>query len=209
MQREKPRGWECKRTGTIRYRQCVRVNAEEQRSIDAPLLAILANRLTNGEDMLFVERPFERGTTMPRGAKRDPLLRHRRVRRLGIEGRHELGYVDQHRGLRGLPRERTYCHCSIFHQSRLLLNDVPPKTGPSGRLGWRSSGGMSRGRGRILRVDQKMGGDQIRAFSHSRWTCFWGSDHPRRTLIILGSNHVGRSHARSPIRSERSAIEIR
>ena len=54
----------------------MRVDAEEQRAADALPLAVIADRLTDGQDMPFVEGDFEGGATMARGAERNPLRRH-------------------------------------------------------------------------------------------------------------------------------------
>jgi hypothetical protein len=43
----------------------VRVDAEKQRAIDTLLLAVLANGLTDGKYMRFVEAIVERRTAMP------------------------------------------------------------------------------------------------------------------------------------------------
>ena len=48
------------RAGTSRHRQRVRVDAEEQRAIDALLLAVIANGLTDGQNMPFVEAAFSK-----------------------------------------------------------------------------------------------------------------------------------------------------
>ena len=85
------------RAGKRRFGKGVRVNAEKQRAVDALLLAIAANSLTNGKDMPFVEALVECRTAMPRGAERDLLPGHRRLRNLRVVGSNQFGYVDQHR----------------------------------------------------------------------------------------------------------------
>ena len=53
-----------KRAGQRRHRERMRVHAEKQRAVDLVLLAVQANRLSDGEDVPFVEGLFERGATM-------------------------------------------------------------------------------------------------------------------------------------------------
>ena len=47
-----------------RYRQRVRVNAEEQRAANFPLDAIIANSLTDRQNMSLIKGIFKRGTTV-------------------------------------------------------------------------------------------------------------------------------------------------
>jgi hypothetical protein len=93
----------------IRVRNCLPLLMPEG-TVDPLLLSVLANGLSDGEDMPLVERLIERGTAVPGCTERDPLLGHRRVRRLGVIGRDELGHVHQHRWLGWLSRKRTYFH---------------------------------------------------------------------------------------------------
>ena len=51
----------------------MRVDAEKQRAVDPLLLAVIANGLTDGEHMPFVESLIERGAAMPGGAEGNPL----------------------------------------------------------------------------------------------------------------------------------------
>ena len=88
----------------------MRIDAEEQRTVDLLLLAVQANRLADGQDVRFVERLVECGAAMPGGAERHPLRRHRRVGLSRVIGGDEFGDVDQHRGLRRLSRTRTDLH---------------------------------------------------------------------------------------------------
>jgi hypothetical protein len=46
--------------------------------------------------MPFVERLFECGTAMSRGAEHNPLLRHGRIRKIGVVGRDEVGDINEH-----------------------------------------------------------------------------------------------------------------
>ena len=98
------------RAGKSRHGERMRIHAEEQRAVDLLLLPVQANGLTDGQDMPLVESLVERGTAMPRGAKRDPLRRHRRIRRLGIIGRDKSGHVDEHRWLGRLSRKWAHFH---------------------------------------------------------------------------------------------------
>ena len=60
-------------------RQRVRVDAEEQRPVDALGLAVVADRLRDREHVPFVEETVERRAAMARGAERHALCRHRGV----------------------------------------------------------------------------------------------------------------------------------
>ena len=71
---------------------------------------VQTNGLTDGQDMPLVESLFERGTAVSRGAKRDPLRRHRGVGRLGIIGRDKSGHINQHGWFGRLSRKRAYLH---------------------------------------------------------------------------------------------------
>ena len=62
-----------------RLRQRVRVDAEEQRPVDALLAAVLADRLADREHVRFVEAAFERRAAVARGAEGDALRRQRRI----------------------------------------------------------------------------------------------------------------------------------
>src|SRR3546814_4108476 len=53
-----------------RLRQRVRVDAQEQRAVDALLLAVLADGLGDGQDVLLVEAAVERTAAMAGSAER-------------------------------------------------------------------------------------------------------------------------------------------
>ncbi len=98
------------RTGTRRHGERMRVHAEKQRAIDRLLRAIQADGLTDGQDVVFVERRVEGGPAMARGAERHPLPRHRRIRAVGVVGRDELRHVHQHRWRGRLACKRAHGH---------------------------------------------------------------------------------------------------
>ena len=85
------------RAGIRRFGQRVGVDPQKQRAIDALLLAVITNGLTDGQHMPFVEAVFKRATAMPRGAKRDPLGGHRSVGQVAVVSRDEPGHIDQQR----------------------------------------------------------------------------------------------------------------
>ena len=99
------------------------VDTQKHWPIDTLLLAVLADGLTDGKGMSFVEAHFERGTAMLRGAECNPLLRHGGVRHVAIVGRDESGYIDQHRRLGKLSRQWTY-----FHLPASVFLGIPGKT---------------------------------------------------------------------------------
>ncbi len=76
----------------------VRVDAEEQRAVDALLRAVAADGLRDGEDVPLVEAVQERGAAVTRGAERDLLRRDGRIGHPGVVGADEPGHVHQHRG---------------------------------------------------------------------------------------------------------------
>jgi hypothetical protein len=88
---------------------------------------MLANRLIDREHVPFVEALFERGTAMPGGAERDPLLGRGEIGNLSVVGRNEFGHVDEHCGLGGQP-------CKSADLPR--LNFWALHSAPS-RWGWR------------------------------------------------------------------------
>jgi hypothetical protein len=58
-------GQHFERGGTGRRGQRVRVQPEEQRAVDALLAPVQADRLRDGEHVVFVEAAVERGAAMP------------------------------------------------------------------------------------------------------------------------------------------------
>ena len=97
-------------TGARRHRQRVRVDAEEQRPVDAPLRAVAADGLRDGEDVPFVEGLQERGPPMPRGTEGDLLPGDRGIRHLGVVGADQSRHVDQQRGRSRLAGQRADLH---------------------------------------------------------------------------------------------------
>ena len=101
------------RAGQSRHGERMRVHAEKQRAVDVLLRPVQANGLADGQDMPFVEGLVEGGSAMPRGAEGNPLFRHRRVRCLGVIGRHQSGYIHQHRGFGRLSGKGADFHRSL------------------------------------------------------------------------------------------------
>src|SRR5712692_2899469 len=62
--------------GKSGLRKRVRIDADVERSIDALLLAIKANRLRDCENVRLVERVIERGAAVARSSKHDALRGH-------------------------------------------------------------------------------------------------------------------------------------
>ena len=58
----------------------MRIEPQEQRAVDALLLAICADRLTDRQHVRFVEAAFERDAAMAGGAERHTLRRARKHR---------------------------------------------------------------------------------------------------------------------------------
>ena len=111
-------GQHLQRAGEGGRGQRVRVDAEKERAIDAPSFSIPADGLADGEHMPLVEAVVEGGAAMPRGPEHDPLRRDRRVRHVGVVGRDEPGYVDQHRRRGRLAGQGTYVHDCILCAAR-------------------------------------------------------------------------------------------
>ena len=59
--------------GKSGLRKRVRIDADVERSVDALLLAVKANRLRDCENVRLIERVIERGAAMPGSSKHDPL----------------------------------------------------------------------------------------------------------------------------------------
>ncbi|MNO69871.1 hypothetical protein D3C76_607340 [compost metagenome] len=98
------------RTGRGRCRQRVGVGADEQRAIDALLLAVQADGLGDGQHVVLVETQLEGSTSVPRGAEGHPLGRHRRVGAAGVVSGEQSGNIDQHAGRSQLACQRTERH---------------------------------------------------------------------------------------------------
>jgi hypothetical protein len=78
-------------------RQRVRVDADEQRAVDALRRAVVADRLRDRQHVALVERAVERVAAMARGAERHALRRLRRIGQVRVVRADELGDVDQRR----------------------------------------------------------------------------------------------------------------
>ena len=80
-----------------------------------------------GKDVLFVERPFERGAAMSGGADEHALPDTERWA-FSIVRRDKLGYVDKHWQFGRFSRKGPTCDTivfpSIFPGKQLLSNDV-------------------------------------------------------------------------------------
>ena len=59
----------------------MRVDPKEQRPVDVLELAVIANRLSNGQDVPLVERNVERRSAMARGTEDNPLSGITQIRR--------------------------------------------------------------------------------------------------------------------------------
>src|SRR6267378_7820765 len=65
--------------GKSGLRKRVRIDADVERSVDALLLAIEANRLCDCEDVRLIERVIERGAAMPGSSKYHALCGYGRI----------------------------------------------------------------------------------------------------------------------------------
>ena len=84
----------------------MRVNTDKERSVDAVRASIKANRLTNCENMRFVEGVLEGGPSMTRGAESYALRQDFWVRLTRIIGCHEARNIDQFRRFNRFSRSR-------------------------------------------------------------------------------------------------------
>ena len=88
-------GKHLQRAGLRRHGKRMRVDAEEQRAVDCLALAVMANGLSDRENVRFVEALFERRPAMPGRAELHCLPGYRGVGRLGVIGGDEPRYVEQ------------------------------------------------------------------------------------------------------------------
>jgi hypothetical protein len=79
------------------------VDAQEERSVDALLLPVKADGLSDRMDMGLVEGTVERRATVTGGPEGDALLRHGGVGTVDVIGRDETGDIGQHPLLGRLP----------------------------------------------------------------------------------------------------------
>ena len=96
--------------GKSGLRKRVRIDADVERSVDALLLAIEANRLRDCEDVRLVERVIERGAAMPGSSKHDALCGHRWIGLPRVIRGHQPGHVDQQRWVGRLACKWRNCH---------------------------------------------------------------------------------------------------
>jgi hypothetical protein len=86
------------------------VLAEEERAVDALLLAVLADGVDDGQDVRLVEAPARRRPAVPRGAEGDALQWIRRVGHvLVVRGAQRLD-IDELRLVGGLPSSWMHVH---------------------------------------------------------------------------------------------------
>ena len=90
--------------------QGVRVLADEERPVDAFAVAVLADRLRDGEDVRLGERAVERRAAVAAGAEADELLRIVEVRLALVVIALQLGHIDQHGGGRRPACGEMNCH---------------------------------------------------------------------------------------------------
>src|SRR6266496_1740670 len=101
------------RGGERRLGESVRVDADEKRTIYTLLPAMNADRLSDGEDVLLIERAFQRCSAVPRRTERDTLRDRRGIRLERVVVRHESWDVGEYRFGRGLAGQRTDFHFGI------------------------------------------------------------------------------------------------
>ena len=78
-----------------RFRKRMCVHADEQRAVDAFTAAIIADRLADGENMLFVKGTLDGRSAVTGGAKCDLMCRVAGIRLVGKVRRHETRKVLQ------------------------------------------------------------------------------------------------------------------
>src|SRR5205814_9397964 len=88
--------------------ECVRIGTDEERPGRSLRLAVLADRLCDGDDVRLVEAAAERRAAVPRGPEADPLLRVGGIGLLEIAAQEQLD-VDEELARGGLSGE-WMCH---------------------------------------------------------------------------------------------------
>ena len=91
-----------------RLRQRMRVDSDEQRTVDAAGAAMIANRLADRQDMCLVERVVEGGAAMAGSAKRHSLRDHCRIGLARKVSGDQTRDIRQHRRFGDLAGERIY-----------------------------------------------------------------------------------------------------
>ena len=79
------------------------VHAKKERPIDFLLFAVVADRLSNCEDVPLVERPVKSGFAMTGRSEDNLLSAVTRVRLQGEIGPHKFWHIHQNRGSADLP----------------------------------------------------------------------------------------------------------
>ncbi len=87
------------RAGPGRLGQPVRVASEEERPVEALALAVVADGLGRGDDVVLVEGGVEAAAAVSRGPEGDLLVDVLGVRLAGVVGGDEVGDVDEVGGL--------------------------------------------------------------------------------------------------------------
>ncbi len=98
------------RAGEGRLRESVGILGQKQRPGHAVGRAIFHDRLSDGEDVVLVERTVVRGSAVARGPEAHLLRRNRDIRPFLVIRRDQPRKVDQHLGQRRLPGKRMECH---------------------------------------------------------------------------------------------------
>jgi hypothetical protein len=93
-------------------RERVRVLPDEQRSVDPLRAAVFADRLRDREDMRFVERRAQRGSTMTAGAEAHPLCGVVGIGPAIVIRADHLGDIDERIGRDAFSGERGYRHAT-------------------------------------------------------------------------------------------------
>src|SRR5450631_401849 len=112
----------------------MRVLSEKQRAGRTLTLAVLANRLRDGKNMVLVERGLQRRSAMTRGSKRDFLCRLRDVGLLRVVSGNELRDVNQHVRGSKFSSARIDRHSAPFSHSRVRFER--PKGGKPRTRDW-------------------------------------------------------------------------
>src|SRR4029077_7631051 len=81
--------------GKSGLRKRMRIDADVERSVDALLLTIEANRLCDCKDVRLIERVIERRAAVPGGSKHDALCGHGWIRAPRVIRGPQPGHVDQ------------------------------------------------------------------------------------------------------------------
>src|ERR1700688_4449149 len=91
----------------------MRIHPEKERTIDLLLFPIEANRLGDGEDVVFIKTFLQRGTAMSRSAEFNSLSGQRGIWDARIVGIDEIRNVNKHVRRRRFSCKRAYLQGSI------------------------------------------------------------------------------------------------